>query len=234
MSLPDIPFMAFYDHQSTYASTLGIGVPPKVSSGSSTAADLLQAISPHRPEPVGRSAIALPASHLTFRASAAVTDGVRQAVVDSLARHAPARRAELDREFARADVVGQFRKAIASHGYEPLDLAHNVAAFLILQWETVSGSRADEAQMRGTAAQLRRALLARGGALAGMSDAQKQTVADALAYQAVLGVEIARSLQQRGKRDELQQLREGILRTMRTLGWDLDRLSLTPAGLVPR
>lgn len=239
MTPPDIPFMAFYDHQGTYAATVGVGVAPAAARGHAvTAAEVLNAISPLGASGAVRAG-GVPAASADarawsrFRDDPQVTARVRRAVVDSMARQAPERRAELQAEFERADIVGTYRQMIVRHGYDPLDLSHNLAAFLILQWETFTGERAGQAQMRGAARQLERALRANGVA-APMSETERQTAADALAYQAVLGVEIARRLRQGGDEAALARLRAGIGRMQRTLGWDFERLALGADGFVPR
>lgn len=228
----DIPFMAFYDTQGVYAATAGIGAASGPDGQRASAADVLRAIEPRRMASTAE-APAAPDATLRFRSVSAVTVEVRNAVIEGLARHAPSRRAQLEDELSRADVVGQFRAMIARYGYQPLDLAHNLAAFLILQWETATGGRADTAQMRGTADQLQRALRAN-HLVRRMTDADKQATADALAYQAVLAVEIARRLRAEGRSAELDKLRAGVRATTRELGWDLDRLALTSRGFVPR
>jgi hypothetical protein len=229
--------MAFYDHQGTYASSLGVATAPASVSGTrpATATELLNAVSPLGAPDAGKSWPAAPdaAARLRFRPTEEVTADVRRSVVASMARHAGGRRAALEAEFARADVVGEYRRMIARHGYDPLDLGHNVAAFLILQWETATGHTVTAPQMRGTARQVER-VLGTAGAVAGMSDGDKQAVADALAYQALLGVEVARRLRASGDAAALARLREGVHRTQRALGWDFERLALGPEGFVPR
>lgn len=217
MSPPDIPFMAFYDHQGTYAATLGVGTPAT------------EALSATRPDlrAVGRPV--LPERSLRFRHDGAVLDRVRDEVAERFAAEDPARAATIRDEFRRADVVGEFRDMIARYGYDPDNLAHAMAAFLILQWEVVSGGTADAAQMDGAARQVADALRA-SSVIQRMSDADKQAVADSLAYQAILSVVVRQHLERSGDAGGIERLRAGIVRGARALGWDFERVTLTAQG----
>ncbi len=83
--------------------------------------------------------------------------------------------------------------------------------------------------MRGAADQLSINLLS-SGLLDGMNDADKQRIADMMAYQAVMSVVLAQDFQRRADHTSLEKLQEGIRRSTRELGWDFDRLSLTVEG----
>jgi hypothetical protein len=217
----DIPYAAFYDHQGTYASTIGIGTP---------AAEALTEVSPT----ISASKLAgetLPASVLSFRYSPQVTMQVRDRVAEKFAAQSPEQAAQIRSEFAQADVVGEFRRLIERYSYDPDNLAHNMAAFLILQWEVLTETQTQPPQMKGVAEQVTEALLT-GSLLHDMSDADKQTVADSMAYQALMSVLVFNDLKQRGDSAGIAQLREGIINSARDLGWDFNRLELTSRGFV--
>lgn len=218
----DIPYAAFYDHQGTYTSTIGIGTP---------AADALTEVSPQTiftPKLTGET---LPASVLSFRYSPQVTMQVREGVTEKFAAQSPEQAAQIRSEFAQADVVGEFRRLIKRYSYDPDNLAHNMAAFLILQWEVLTETQTQPPQMKGVAEQVAEALLA-GSMLHDMSDADKQTVADSMAYQALMSVLVFNDLKQRGDSAGIAKLREGIINSARDLGWDFNRLELTSRGFV--
>lgn len=226
MSLPDIPYMAFYDHQSTYAATVGIGTPP---------GEILSIVSPtqaSRSNSPRYAKVDLESGILKFRTSSEITNQIKAQVIEIFVKQAPQYRVELESEFGRADVVGEFRRMIANYGYDPNNLAHNMAAFLILQWELVTGGQADVAQMRGAANQLSGNLLSN-GFLDGMDDADKQRIADMIAYQAVMSVVLAQDFERRADHSSLEKLRDGIRRSTRELGWDFDLFSLTADGFTP-
>lgn len=218
---PFIPWHAFYDY---YA------IPVGPTDDGPSMGDVVGGASPL--EAPGADAPLDPSS-LRFRHSPEVTDEVRREVAARFAAEAPGRADEIAAEFAQADVVGEFRRMIARYGYDPDDLSHAMAAFLILQWEVLTGGTADAAQMAGAATQIS-GNLRRTPALAAMGDAEKQRVADALAYQAILSVLVARDLAARGDSAGLEQLRAGVLRGTRELGWDFARLELTGKGFVAR
>jgi hypothetical protein len=218
----DIPYAAFYDHQGTYASTIGIGTP---------AAEALTEVSPPNISAPKLTGETLPASVLSFRYSPQVTMQVRDQVAEKFAAQSPEQAAQIRSEFAQADVVGEFRRLIERYSYDPDNLAHNMAAFLILQWEVLTETQTQPPQMKGVAEQVAQALLT-GSLLHDMSDADKQTVADSMAYQALMSVLVFNDLKKRGDSAGIAQLRGGIINSARELGWDFDRLELTSSGFV--
>jgi hypothetical protein len=210
MSAPDIPFMAFYDH----ASTMKV---PETFFGT----------------PEGSPAPAAGPEALAFRWSPEVGADIRRELAAMYGGSDAARVRDIALSLDRADIAGEFRRLISSYGYDPDNLAHVSAAYLILQWETYSGQTAGAADAAGVAAQMD-ATLRRAPGLSDMGDAEKQRVADTLAHQAILGVANRRLLEQKGDRQGLDTLRAAILRDAQSIGWDFARLRLGPGGFVAR
>ncbi|MBF2000007.1 MAG: hypothetical protein IGS38_04755 [Synechococcales cyanobacterium M58_A2018_015] len=213
--LNDIPYMAFYDYL-----TIGLDTPTS---------EVLKTTRPDR-QPAQPY---LPETSLRFQHRAEVTNQVRQEVSHRFAQAGPSLAHQIHAEFERADVVGEFRRLLARYGYDPDNLAHAMAAFLILQWEVVTGETANAAQMHGAANQVADALRS-SPLLDRMSDTEKQVIADSLAYQAILSVLVHRDLEQRGDFDGMQRLRASIIRGAQELGWDFERVSLTAQGFQTR
>lgn len=218
----DIPFMAFYDNQGTYAATIGIGTPT---------AKVFTELSPQKITSQRGTAKTLPVSLLSFRHSPQVTMQVRDQIAKKFAAQSPEKAAQIRSEFNQADVVGEFRRLIKRYGYDPDNLAHNLAAFLILQWEVLTETQAQPPQMQGTVEQVAKALRT-SSLLRGMSNTDKQIVADSMAYQALMSVVVSNDLKLRGDSAGIARLREGIIRSARDLGWDFNRLELTNRGFV--
>lgn len=170
---------------------------------------------------------------LRFERSSTVSREVQREVIDTLAKAAPERRAELIDGFQRTDAVGEFSRMIENYGYDPNNFAHVMTAFLIIQWEVSTGRTADAAQMRGSAQQVETALLT-GDLLTRMSNADKQTVAESMAYQASLSAALQNDLRRRSAHQQLIALRRGVLEGTRKIGWDFDQVELTADGFVAR
>jgi hypothetical protein len=218
----DIPFMSFYDHQGTYAATIGIGTPT---------AKVFTELSPQKNPSQRATTNTQAVSVLSFRHSPQITTRVRDQITEKFAAQSPEKAAQIRREFNQANVVGEFRRLIKRYGYDPDNLAHNMSAFLILQWEVLTGNQAQRPQMEGTVEQVTKALRT-SSLLAGMSNTDKQIVADSMAYQAVMSVLVLNDLKRRGDSAGIAKLREGIIRSARVLGWDFNRLKLTSQGFV--
>lgn len=218
----DIPFMSFYDNQGTYASTIGIGTPT---------AKVFTEISPQKIPSQRTTVKTQPMSVLSFRHSPQITKQVRDQITEKFAAQSPEKAAQIRREFSQADVVGEFRRLIKRYGYNPDNLAHNMSAFLILQWEVLTDTQAQRPQMQGTVEQVAKALR-NSSLLRSMSNTDKQIVADSMAYQALMSVVVFNDLKRRGDSAGIARLRQGIIRSAQDLGWDFNRLELTSQGFV--
>jgi hypothetical protein len=170
---------------------------------------------------------------LHFSRSRNVSRSVRGEIVELMARKQPHARSQLEAELERADPVAEFNRMIDRYGYDPGNFAHVMSAFLIIQWEVATGQTAVPAQMEGAVAQIESALL-QGPLMVNMSDADKQAVAESMAYQASLAAAIQNDLVRKRDTRKLAALRRGVAVGTRELGWDFDRVELTARGFVPR
>lgn len=210
MSPPDIPFMAFYDQ---WAFTTPLPEGPLGDETEAYSDDLA------------------PSAALRFRWSPEIGAEVRRELSMMYAKGNPSRAREIEISLGEAAIAAEFRRLIASYGYDPDNLAHVTAAFLILQWETFTGRTVTARQAAGVAAQLE-TNLRRAPGMADLGDTAKQRVADTLAHQAILGVANLRLLSDKGDRRGIDTLRAAILRDSREMGWDFSRLRLSSEGFV--
>lgn len=169
---------------------------------------------------------------LRFRYDPLVNGQVRNEVAERFAAQYSVPQARMHDLFRRVDVSGAFRGMISRGGHDPDSLAHVMGAFPIAQWELVSGRPASRAEVEGVMRQMTGALRT-SATLRDLSDADKQRIADSLAYQAVLSRLVRRILADRGDREGLSRLRAGIAGGIRSLGWDFDQVTLTDQGVVP-
>ncbi len=136
-----------------------------------------------------------------------------------------------------AQMRGKFDGLLDKYGYSRSNLADVAAVYLVMAWEVVNNANAKERPggERAVREQMRRALLASPGIRA-MDDAQKQALAERLAYSAMDNGVAFQVYRQKGERERLAALQERMRKEVLSggAGLDLRQYDLTAAGLVKR
>lgn len=175
-----------------------------------------------RPQPPG-------AANLVFKPAAAVSRRVEREVLDDLARRNRGQWGpRLEADLRLANLKAEFDLMLRLHGRSPTNLGDVLGAYLVLGWEGFSGEVASPEAMAAAALQWRIELRRREWAT--RPDAQKQALAETLAWRAMLAAGVARSARAQAA-PHLFALREGLRReVLQTTGVDLARQRLTPRG----
>jgi hypothetical protein len=128
-----------------------------------------------------------------------------------------------------------FDSLLIRHGYDPRDLSDVVAAFYLIAWEVATGGDATLqpagiAAVRGQARQM----LAGLPTLARMSDAERQSTAETLAFHAMAMAARHHDLRQAGGRGLAAYRTEVAEAVAQQQGIDVRRFALTAAGFQAR
>ena len=119
---------------------------------------------------------------------------------------------------------------MAENGYSSRNLADDMAVLLLVSWETFSGSSASKAQTQGIRQQVLGIFLG-APALRGMGNAERQDMAERIAYHVVLGTIAREEAQRSGDPARLKQVRESAATmVLAQLGIDMSQLRLTERG----
>jgi len=129
----------------------------------------------------------------------------------------------------KEDLIGQFDHALAAFGYSSHDIADVLAAYLVMSWEVVTGNSASAAQLGGANRQIR-AWLARDQRLLGMTNDDKQTLAERMIYTASLSSASKNELLRRQDTARLDGLRSEVRDSIRAFGLDLGNVGLSDRG----
>ncbi len=179
------------------------------------------------------SVAALPASAQTTRF---VRDPARfeakQAQVVAAARaQSPQMAAELEKAFA-TDIIAQIAPELRRLGLSADDMADMTAAYWVAAWEAahgIVGKPSDPAQVRGARTQIA-GVMATNPALARMSDADKQDVADTMLLQTLLVDARMRAAAGAGAAMQKKMGDAIAAEAAQTLKVDLTRVTLTDKG----
>ncbi|AJX90473.1 DUF6683 family protein [Burkholderia pseudomallei] len=170
---------------------------------------------------------------LTYVGDAGVHRQVQADIVNFLAHGDASKRDEAKRVVEQGELLETFDRLMSRPVFDRRNLGDVFAAYLVMSWEVVNGADA-HAQPAGVDAVRAKssAALARDGRVRAMSDADKQRLAETLAYLAMIAVTAQRDLRRSGNTAALEQLRAGVrLSTRKMIGVDVKGLRLTENGL---
>jgi hypothetical protein len=167
---------------------------------------------------------------LSYTADPQRTARTRADVIDALSGQDTALRAELEDAFAGDAVLKEFDRVMSSNGYSSRNIADAMTILLLVSWETFSGSSASKAQIQGIRQQVLGIFLG-APVLRAMPNAQRQDMAERIAYHVVLGTIARQEALRSGDPVRLKQVREAAAaRLQAQLGIDMSQLRLTGQG----
>lgn len=171
------------------------------------------------------------ARNLVFKPSATVSQKVERDIVNDLARrNRDLWRPQLETNLRLANYKAQFDTLLRLYGRSPTNLGDVMGVYLVMAWESYGGGVASPTEIVAVSRQWRREL--RRSALATRPDAQKQALAETLAWRAMLAAVATRTA--RAQAAPLVALREGLRAEVRQVtGIDLARQHFTERGFEP-
>ncbi|MFC4729873.1 DUF6683 family protein [Coralloluteibacterium thermophilus] len=171
---------------------------------------------------------------LAFRRDPEISREVQRRMLEAGAR-TPGTRRGMEGLFASGALLREYDALLSRFGYSPQNLADVIAAYLVVSWEIVNerDSNDEPAGQRAVRAQLV-APLAADPAILAMSDAEKQAYAEQLAYMTMILGAGYQDVRRRGQRRQLADMQTAVRGNVLATGVDLERMALTPQGLLPR
>jgi hypothetical protein len=185
-----------------------------------------------------RPAASLPALTTSAQIDAAVsytadpqrTERTRAKMIEAMSGGDDAQRAELEKAFADNAVLREFERVMSENGYSSRNVADDMAVLLQASWETISGSTASKAQIKGIRRQVLGIFLGT-PALRAMTDAERQDWAERIAYQVVLSTIARQEALRSGDPARLKQVRQSVAAMLvAQVGIDMLQLRLTEQG----
>ncbi|GEM_PF-1394348 len=185
----------------------------------------------------GATALAQQASQNTatrFTRDPALLRQKQAQIVAAMRSTAPEAAADVERLFSQ-DVIAMIGPHLRDLGLDHQDMADMTTAYWVVAWEAshgIVGRKTDRAIMDGARNQIA-GVVGANSALAQMSDAEKQEVADTMLLQALLA-EARMGAADKAGAAMRQRMSDTIhAEASQLLGTDLRQVSLTPAGFTP-
>jgi hypothetical protein len=158
-----------------------------------------------------------------------VTEKVRVSMIELGSATNPATRADWEKVTAGDAVLRDFETLMAAQGYSRLNFADDVAMLLAVCWEVANNRTASPAQIRGVHEQTRNIVLTN-PTLRGMPNAERQTMAETIAYQVMLLYAAKLGAEQSGSQQQLAEVRDSAAKAAQQYGVDVARMTLTGRG----
>jgi len=166
----------------------------------------------------------------TFTSDPAVSDQTRADVIDALSRESPQLRPQMEQAFAGNRVLKNFDRYAATHGgYSSHNVADSMALLLVISWEIITGTTANNAQVRGAHRQVRDIFL-NTPQLRAMTNVERQQMSERIAYQVMISSTARDEFQRHQDSRHLAELRASATGVMRQQGIELSGLRLTDRG----
>jgi hypothetical protein len=186
-----------------------------------------------RPNAAARAASLTPAqidAALTYTADPAQSDRIRVAMIDIMGGQNPAAREQMTKALADDVVLKEFDRVLSANGYSSRNVADDMAALLVLCWEIYTGGSANKRQIEG-ARQQSRGIFLGNPALRTMANAERQEMAERIAYQFVISDTANQLALRSGDQAQQAQVRQSAAAVMRQrVNIDITRLQLTERG----
>jgi hypothetical protein len=183
-----------------------------------------------RPTPRTPTARTVDRAALVYHPSIAVRQRSMAQIVERLRRKDPAAAAEMQRTFARRDVIAEIGGVMKPVGLNPNNVADAIATYLVTAYYGVRGSTDGEpAEFKAVSAQVARAL-SNDPAFTGASDAVKQEIAEGMLVQAVLANQAVQAAQKQPS--AMPAIKAAISQgAQASFGMNLAKVRLGPGGL---
>jgi len=167
---------------------------------------------------------------LTYTADPTQSDRIRVAMIDTMGGQNPATREQITQAFADDAMLKEFDRVMSANGFSSHNVADDMAALLVLCWEIFTGGSANKQQIAGARQQSRGIFLGT-PTLRNMTNAERQEMAERIAYQFVFS-DMANQLALRsGDQAQQAQTRQSAAAVMRQrVNIDITRLQLTGRG----
>ena len=169
------------------------------------------------------------ATALTYTPDPQVSQKIRASMIELASATNPASRPEWEKTMADDAVLHDFDKLMAAQGYSRLNFADAIAMLLSVCWEIANDRTANAEQIRGVHDQARNVAL-RTPTLRGLANAERQTLAETIAYQVSFLNSAKLAAERAGNRPQLAEVRESATKAAQQYGIDVWRMTLTERG----
>src|SRR5713226_6841031 len=163
---------------------------------------------------LGAGATVRPNAAPRARAASLTPAQIDAALTYTMGGQTPATREQMTKAFADDVVLKEFDRVMSANGYSSRNVADDMAALLVLCWEIFTGGSANKLQIEGARQQSRGIFLGT-PALRTMTNAERQEMAERIAYQFVIS-DMANQLALRsGDQAQRAQVRQSAAAVMR-------------------
>lgn len=167
---------------------------------------------------------------LTYKPDARLSDWTRLRMIDSLnPADDPELQRKIDGAFADNAVLKNFDRFMAARGYSSHDIADDTAELLLVSWQIATSEQPTRSQVQGVHDQTR-AVLLNTPELSTLTDADRQLMAERIAYQVVITSSAHTESLRNGSQTERVQSQDSATAILRAYGVETSKVRLTDEG----
>ena len=195
-----------------------------------TAQALAAAIGGSQPAAPAPPPLPRPPPTLTYRPDARLSDWTRVRVIDSLnPANDPELQQRIEQAFADNAVLKNFDRFMAARGYSSHDIADDTAELLLVSWQIATSAQPTRSQVQGVHEQTR-AVLLNTPQMSTLTDADRQLIAEQIAYQVVITSSAHTESLRNGSLIERQQSQDSATAILHAYGVETKGVRLTDEG----
>jgi hypothetical protein len=171
-----------------------------------------------------------PPPSLTYEPDTRLSDWTRARMTDQLDPGGdPQVRRQLEQAFADNAVLKNFDRFMSARGYSSRDIADDTAELLLVSWQIATNGTASPSQREGVHKQVRTVFL-NTPQLRVLNDADRQLMAEEIAYQVIVTSSARTESLHNGNEAEQRQLQQTAAALLRKHGIELSQVRLTDEG----
>ena len=182
-----------------------------------------------------QSLLAAPGSPTHFTRDPALLRAKQQKLIDGMRAQNPQAAAALQQAFSQ-DIIAQIRPAFEEVGLDSDDMADMMAAYWINAWEAANGivgQKTDRALVQGAQRQIA-STIAKNPAMAKLTDAQRQDIADTMILQSLLIAARMEGAVKQGPEAQRQMSAAIAQEAQQQTKTDMRAVTLTADGFKPK
>ncbi|GAB3995519.1 hypothetical protein GCM10028807_35850 [Spirosoma daeguense] len=171
---------------------------------------------------------------LDFTRSSAISNQAKSTYINQLSKANPTAKPQLEKLLANGRLINEFDKLLAGYGFSGRNLADVMTAYLVLNWQIANGQEYNNKSGFNSVREMVQESLASNSKMKNVPDAEKQKVAETMAYQSMIALAGYQNLKKKNDTAGLAKLQQSVYDSVKQLGFDLKAVQLTANGFIGR
>ena len=174
------------------------------------------------------------AEKLDFVRSETLSKSIQKDFISRISQSKSYENKELEKMFSENKLRNEFDRLLAEYGYSGKNLADAMTAYLVISWQLVNAQEYNDRKGFDAVRKMVRENLLASEYLNSATDKDKQIVSETFAYQAMLTINLYKTLTAKRNQAGLEELKISVAEALKKSGMDMKTLNLTTKGFVKK